>query len=284
MSHECYLCQQPIQTVIFSEERAGVSYDSGYCSRCDLYQTVGDFPSLSPDYVELADDDIDEGHIFIQTKHKLPAFRQWKQKVHKVEDVHRSENSPEKILDIGCGVGGFLEFCDPLGLDLYGFDASEAHVRVAAKRFPNVRLCSTISEYVEEFPMLKGSVEHVTMWDVLEHIRDPDSVLSGVRDLLSDSGTLFVSVPNGKPNPFKVKLAKIRGTAPGLIPWEHVFYYTRKSLREMLVRNGFNSIKVFGVACYPREHGGVSEIGRQISHVVAKNTPFALQIGAIARK
>ncbi len=184
------------------------------------------------------------------------------------------------LLDIGCGVGGFLDFAADNQLCRYGFDASDAQVRLAKERHPNVRTCTSIEKYIELIPHAP-KFELVTMWDVLEHIRDPHTLLQNVRKHMAPTGLFFASVPSGAPLRTKLMLAKLRGREPGLVPWEHVFYYTKCSLRRLLAMNGFDVLAVDGVVAYIRTLSN-HEIARRIAHRLLLHTPYALQIFVLA--
>jgi len=113
-------------------------------------------------------------------------------------------------------------------------------------------------------------------------LRNPLQVLGDIRDCLEPEGMLFISVPNGAPNGLKLLLARTMGLSPGLIPWEHVFYYTKRSLRMVLERTGFEVLQIGAVVPYLRPISG-HEILRRSAHYVFGPTPLALQIFALAK-
>jgi len=186
------------------------------------------------------------------------------------------------LLDVGCGVGGFLDFAQRAAFRTYGFDASQAQALSAQTRHPDVRCATNVREYLKILD-LKMRFGFVTMWDVLEHMRDPLQVLRDIRTCLEPEGLLFISVPNGAPNGLKLLVAKALRSTPGLIPWEHVFYYTRRSLRALLVRSGFEVLQIGAVVPYLRPLSA-HEILRRSAHHVLGPTPLALQIFAVARR
>lgn len=276
----CHLCGSKNLRLVFTESNAVRSYSSYLCSACNLHQTLGIIDPVSPDYIDLEENDLTGEHVYIQRRHKFTAFQQWQQVM---ADNGLQDLRGKKLLDIGCGVGGFLEFGRALGLDCYGFDASPAQIVQAQKTFPNVRHAESLKDYITQ---LGGNLKFdmITMWDVFEHIRTPDTLLNEIRDHLSAQGLLYVSVPNGAPNQIKVRLANIRGRKDiGLIPWEHVFYYTPKSLRIRLGKAGLDVVKVSGVVPYQRKPLNSFEIIRRAVHHTLRMTPYALQIYGLAK-
>jgi len=277
---KCKLCGSKNVNFLFSEERSGVAYNSYHCEDCDLYQTLGDISDVSPDYVDLEEGDLVGEHVFIQRKSKIGAFTQWLEEAKRL-DPGLAAGERRSVLDIGCGVGGFLDFARERGFDVYGFDASEAQARVAQKKHPNVRHAISMDDYMAEFAE-KPRIDFVTMWDVFEHIRDPKTLLRQVRQYLTPNTVYFVSVPSGKPTKAKLAFAKIRNREIGLIPWEHVFYYTPSSLARVFADNGYEALKVTGVAPYVRDMN-MHEFVRRNVHNLLQRTPYAFQICAFAK-
>lgn len=69
-----------------------------------------------------------------------------------------------------------------------------------------------------------GPYDGIVLSDVLEHVPDPRLVLRTCRNLLRDDGLIAVHVP----------------TYPNAInPWEHLNYFTGRTLRAMLRAEGF---------------------------------------------
>lgn len=276
---KCSLCGCTSMRKMFTELDRGTSYSSYYCSNCDLYQTIGDVSAVSPDYVVLKESDLSTDHVWLQTDHKRRAFQQWWSLMKRHTATVISGNA-RSVLDVGCGVGGFLDYAVSQGVRAYGFDASQAQARRARQYHESVRCCIDVNEYISEFS-LKHRVDYVTMWDVFEHIREPNQTLSGLRECLTRTGLLFISTPNGAVTILKIMLARLLGKAPGLIPWEHVFYYSKRSLRIVLENNGFHVKEIGGVALYHRPLSA-HEITRRIVCHSLMYSPYALQIYAIA--
>jgi hypothetical protein len=72
-------------------------------------------------------------------------------------------------------------------------------------------------------------------------------------------------------------------TPLSLCPWEHVFYYTPKSLRAVLERAGLKVVEIGGVVTYERPMSPQEAIRRAVTKGL-NNTRYALQIYAIARR
>jgi SAM-dependent methyltransferase len=104
-----------------------------------------------------------------------------------------------RLLDFGCGGGSFLERMHRQGWQVSGVDVStvavqrvctELGLRALAGSLPNPKLDP-------------ASFDIITMWQSLEHVHDPLTVLREARRLLAPGGQLIVVVPNIDSLPFR---------------------------------------------------------------------------------
>lgn len=275
----CALCGARRLRAAFAAERAGTAYTSYHCADCQLYQTRGSLPAVSPDYVDLAPADLDAEHVFIQTAHKRAAFDQWAALVARHGGFRAAPDN--RLIEIGCGVGGFLDYAAGLGLETWGFDASAAQVAAAAARHERVTVATGVADYLARQGAAGQRFALAAMWDVLEHLRDPFTVLGELRAAMAPGGLLYVAVPSGLTIPAKLRLAALTGRAPDLIPWEHVFYHSPKSLRRLFAAAGWEVRALGGVATY-RRAWSAREALRRAAHALLRPTPFAFQLYALA--
>jgi 2-polyprenyl-3-methyl-5-hydroxy-6-metoxy-1,4-benzoquinol methylase len=139
-------------------------------------------------------------------------------------------HTPGSLLDIGCGPGTFSAEARRRGWRTRGLDLnpeSVAHCRtlgldVACDGFPSPAVAS------EKF-------DAVVMNDFLEHVPDPVGVLRAAKGLLAPQGVLFISTPD---------IGSLMARATGarwlhLKPNEHLLYFDRRTIRDVLARAGF---------------------------------------------
>jgi len=96
---------------------------------------------------------------------------------------------PGKLLDVGCGTGSFLETCQIAGWAITGMEPDDDARRVASEK-----LSTPLAERLADVPADQYDV--ITLWHVLEHVADLDSTIARFHQLLSDSGSLLIAVPN----------------------------------------------------------------------------------------
>lgn len=94
---------------------------------------------------------------------------------------------------------------------------------------------------LESISHLPAGYEAVLAGDTLEHLNEPERMLRMIRDALPPGGRLFLSVPNVAN--LHVRLNLLCGRFPyaerGILDRTHRFFFTRKSLREMVQAAGF---------------------------------------------
>ncbi|QDU69063.1 class I SAM-dependent methyltransferase [Engelhardtia mirabilis] len=104
---------------------------------------------------------------------------------------HLRGQRPQRVLDLGCGMGGFLEGLSELGGEVFPSDISiESLDRCRERGFPDGVASSGYS-----LPYRDASFDLVCMFDAIEHIPDDERVMREVARVLKPGGRIFVSVP-----------------------------------------------------------------------------------------
>ncbi len=152
--------------------------------------------------------------------------------------LHRyAGREPAALLDVGCSAGLFLEVALRHGWDAWGVEPSRWLSDRARQRVGERVLTATL----ERAPLEGRRFDAVTMWDVLEHVRDPQSFIGAARRLLRPSGLLIVNVPARD----TLIAAGLGQRWPLLLP-EHLFYFSRDALRHLLEHCGFRLLGFHG--------------------------------------
>jgi 2-polyprenyl-3-methyl-5-hydroxy-6-metoxy-1,4-benzoquinol methylase len=151
-----------------------------------------------------------------------------------------------KILDVGCGLGYFLKQMKQIPeWEIYGCETSPVAVEFGKKR---LGIETLYQGPLETAPYSPEFFEIITLWDVLEHIPQPDALLKKSHSLLKPGGILFLHTPNADIQLPKAKLKKaLFGMKEGmhfLEAKDHCQIYTPSTLAVLLKRNGFNEIKL----------------------------------------
>ena len=201
---KCHLCDGQY-------EKFGIDW---YCPSCDLLHTI------VKDTVSVYDAQYCEKYIrYSQTEinKELQRYR-W-------GSVLRHARSG-KILDIGCGVGAFLQAA-PEGFETFGQDVNNFCVEYCN----SIGLRATCDLPEEEFDV-------VTMFDSLEHFSSFDDIVAYIRRCLSANGHLVLGVPN-----FRHDLLEDIKEWRHYRPDEHVFGISETAVHRLCDKFGFEFLE-----------------------------------------
>jgi SAM-dependent methyltransferase len=96
-------------------------------------------------------------------------------------------------LDVGAGTGAFVRYMNQSGWESEGIEPDETARRAAFEHHETSLLA------LETFGSLtKERYDAITLWHVLEHVHDLYPYLQQIKDLLKNSGFVFIAVPNYK--------------------------------------------------------------------------------------
>ena len=149
-----------------------------------------------------------------------------------------------RILDVGCATGIFLNGMSQRGWDCQGVEPSAYAANYARERF---RL-NIFEGYLEDLDFPGEWFDVITMWDVLEHIPNPDEVLEKVGHLLKRDGWFVLSLPNAESWERYIFKEYWAG-------WDvprHFHIFTPGTITKLLNSRGF---KVEGIRSFTGRHG-----------------------------
>jgi len=104
---------------------------------------------------------------------------------------HLDGKRPARVLDLGCGMGGFLEGLSELGEEVLPCDISvESLARCAERGYPGGVVASGY-----DLPYADQSFDLVCMFDAIEHTEDDAKVMREVARILRPGGLALATVP-----------------------------------------------------------------------------------------
>jgi SAM-dependent methyltransferase len=120
-----------------------------------------------------------------------------------------------------------------------GITYSEEERAVAAQRCRKVWL----HNLEEGLPTVNGSYDVVIISHTLEHIANPSQLMSDLKSVLSENGTVLCAIPNMLflYNRIKLLFGKVEYEQYGLMDYTHVRWYTWKSIVELFEQYGFET-------------------------------------------
>ncbi len=142
-----------------------------------------------------------------------------------------------RVLDLGCGPGFLLKAAHEAGWDAAGADISSFAAEYAREQFGIREVRTGPLEAVEFQP---ASFDVVTLQHVIEHFRDPLTMVGRIRAWLRPEGLLWIETPDidsGQARREEARWAHIK------VP-EHLFYFNERTLRRLLTDHGFEVLTV----------------------------------------
>lgn len=143
------------------------------------------------------------------------------------------------LLDVGCGTGALGKwlrtnrYCT-----VYGIEINETAFKEAEKNLDGV-----IRGNIEliELPYADEFFDAIVMGDVLEHLIEPVTAIKKLRAKLKKGGHMYISVPNIRHWKEVINLVfrdKWEYTPWGILDYTHLRFFTKKSIRDLLEKNG----------------------------------------------
>ena len=154
-----------------------------------------------------------------------------------IEAVRR----PGRLLDIGCGTGLFLAVARRRGWEPHGVDdcaEATAHARA------HFGLEVSDGDF-GAFAAQGRRFDAITMWDIIEHARDPVGLLAKARGVLAPGGVIGLSTPNQR-SVLDVVAGLLYRASLGRLTWplekfyieQHFLYFSPATLEDALRRAG----------------------------------------------
>ena len=147
----------------------------------------------------------------------------------------RRWRSSGRLLDVGCGIGLFLDSARSAGYDVFGIDVAARAIELCRNRGLQVEV-ATLDDLLERD--LRFDI--ITLWHVLEHFLDPFDELVKIRRLLAPRGLCLIEVPNL--NSIKFMLSRRKWTG-GNSPLYHRTFFTRTTLAQAIRESGFSGVR-----------------------------------------
>jgi len=142
----------------------------------------------------------------------------------------------ERLLDVGCNIGLFLNVAREEGFSVTGVEVNRACAEYARNAFH----LEIFSDYLEQIPFDDHGFDVITLFDVLEHVPDIHAFLASIERVLKPGGLLVVQSPNIR----SLMATLTRGKWSWLSPPDHLYHFSPDSLTMLLRSHGFNVKKL----------------------------------------
>ena len=154
----------------------------------------------------------------------------------------RLSGDRRRLFEVGFGSGLFLAVAKRQGWQVDGIDTSRTNAELARKKFS----LELRTGFFEEMPLPDPRPDALAMLDVIEHIADPHRMIQRAHQVLAKDGLLLIATPNEdsffralSDFLFRASGGRITTGIRKIYFLEHVTYYTRATLEQLLRQNGF---------------------------------------------
>ncbi len=227
---KCIICHHQKSRVIFSE----FGIDVLECDNCGhVYSSY----KQEQDYNAYFGNTINTGDHFWWNKAHEKMYNEFFRKF--------IINNKGKLLDVGCGLGYFLEKINSYpDWETFGCEISKPAVEFAGNK---LKLKNIFCGRIEESEFEENFFDIITLWDVIEHIPDPRPLLSSLRKILKPRGKLFIHTPNSQIQIPKARIKKLlygmNSKKHYLEAKDHINIYSPKTISMLLKQNNYNNIE-----------------------------------------
>jgi SAM-dependent methyltransferase len=186
-----------------SKEELGKLYSAAYFSRGNKYAAALD-PKHDPNW--------------LNDQSKVELVKRW--------------CASGTLLDVGCALGGFLAVAQEHGFEVEGVEIAEYAAEQARARL-HIKVANSDIYSAELAP---ESYDVITMWDVIEHLTDPNLALEKILRALRPKG--YVAFSTGDVLSTWARLTGKRWQL--LTPPQHLYFFSQRSISGLLKRHNFS--------------------------------------------
>ncbi|MCD4756742.1 MAG: class I SAM-dependent methyltransferase [Arcobacteraceae bacterium] len=231
---ECYLCKSKDYHQREGQVRDNDEIKVYECNICGLV-FLSDFSHIDEKFYQESNMNTDI----------TSEYSKWLQETQE-DDKRRFEFIKSSIighslLDFGSGAGGFLTQVKSICNDVTGLELD--------RRVQSYYLNKNIKFESDIYNLKENSFDTITMFHVLEHLKDPISVLKNLSKSLKNNGSIIIEVPNAN----DALLSIYNNDAfKSFTYWScHLFLFTKYSLEKVCQKAGYKVEFIKHIQRYP---------------------------------
>jgi 2-polyprenyl-3-methyl-5-hydroxy-6-metoxy-1,4-benzoquinol methylase len=162
-----------------------------------------------------------------------------------VQNIPGSPSEAE-ILEVGCGEGFVLSAAKARGLKIEGVDYQAMPVERFNPNCLDQMHAEAPASFLENVIETGRTYDVVILQNVLEHVRDPENLLSSIKSALKSGGLLLVQVPNDFSRMQALAMQQGRTEKETwFAPPQHLTYFNTENLGPYLDSHGFEIVDGF---------------------------------------
>jgi SAM-dependent methyltransferase len=167
------------------------------------------------------------------------------------------------VLDVGCGAGAFLDLARGKGLKTFGLELNRAAAARAREKGHLI-----FEQLLHELDAARtNKFDLITLFQVLEHVANPVTILREARTLLSSDGHIAVAVPSAE------GVYRMAPWDPHQWPPHHISRWRLTDFERLALAADLQLV----------ERGGDVLLGAHIEHLWTLNNRLAMALNRPAR-
>ena len=147
-----------------------------------------------------------------------------------------------KLLDVGCGGGFLVHEAISCGWDATGIDLSKYAVQRASSFGSGHILQGTLRDHTKTH-LNNKQYDAITMFDVIEHLKNPLREIEYAHSLLSPGGILVLVTPI-----YGGWLSHEQGARYVQFKKDHIYHFTLENMKTLLQLSAFTNFKIRRIA------------------------------------
>jgi 2-polyprenyl-3-methyl-5-hydroxy-6-metoxy-1,4-benzoquinol methylase len=154
---------------------------------------------------------------------------------HEILDQFEPYRKTNKLIDVGCGIGYFLEEAKKRGWEVYGTEYTDEAISICRSKGITMHQGA-----LNPTNYANGEFDVVTSFEVIEHINNPVEEMQYFNRLLRQGGAAYITTPN-----FDALERYVLREKYNVISYpEHLSYYTKNTLNRLMYSQGFLPMEV----------------------------------------
>jgi 2-polyprenyl-3-methyl-5-hydroxy-6-metoxy-1,4-benzoquinol methylase len=160
-------------------------------------------------------------------------------------DAIEQRRAPGRLLDIGCGTGLFLAVARRRGWEPYGVDDCAEATAHAREHFGLDVSDGAFTDFAAE----GDRFDAISMWDIIEHARDPVGLLQAAQGVLAPGGVIGISTPNQRSildvvagALYRLSGGRVTGPLEKFYIEQHFLYYSPETLAASIRKAGLEVV------------------------------------------
>ena len=157
------------------------------------------------------------------------------------------EQGGKNYLDIGCAYGPSLTAAMELGLNPFGTDIAEDAIHYVKNELHFPATCSAFPDIDIEKEFGISQFDSISMWYVIEHFKNLDSVLSKISTMIKDGGIFAFATPSGE----GISAKSDADHFYTISPVDHYSIWEPSRANKILKKYGFEVVKIVSTGHHP---------------------------------